>query len=289
MPIPLEPKREQPGTYFAQNRANQEELRRLQLLDYATSASMGGVLPEQPDPTIFPHVLDVGCGTGGWLIELARTTPTCTLLVGVDKNPTFIEYARAQADVAQVSDRVEFRVGDALGMLEFPVGLFDLVNHRFAVSWLRTWDWPKLLQEYRRVARPGGVIRITEGDIWATNGQAHARVFDVFLQAMYRSGHYFLPGESGATGELAHLLSRHGFQQVQTRDYTLEYHSGTPEGPPFFENIQISYQTVMPFLRKWARVPENYEEIYQEAICEMQRPDFVATWHLLTAWGRELA
>ena len=84
MPTSPEPKREQPSTYFVQDRANQEELKRLQIVDHITTAGMGGVLSEQPDPTAFQRVLDVGCGTGGWLIELAQTTPTCTTLRGVD-------------------------------------------------------------------------------------------------------------------------------------------------------------------------------------------------------------
>src|SRR5579883_1482725 len=44
----------------------------------------GGILPEQPDPSRFQQVLDLGCGTGGWLIDLAKTLPTSTSLVGVD-------------------------------------------------------------------------------------------------------------------------------------------------------------------------------------------------------------
>src|SRR5579859_2456713 len=116
MSMPPEPKQEQPSTYIVQDHANQEELKRLQLLDRTTTISMGGALPEQPDPGAFRRVLDVGCGTGGWLIELAQTAPACTLLVGVDANYTCIEYARAQAAAAQVSDRVEFHVADALRM-----------------------------------------------------------------------------------------------------------------------------------------------------------------------------
>jgi hypothetical protein len=38
-------------------------------------------------------------------------------------------------------------------------------------------------------------------------------------------------------------------------------------------------------LRKWSRVPDDYETIYQQALSEMQQPDFVSTWGLLTAWG----
>src|SRR5579883_2831612 len=168
MPTHSESEREQPSTYFVQDRKSSAELKRLHILDHVTTASMGGVLPEQRDPTIFQRVLDVGCGTGGWLIELAQTLPTAKTLIGVDANSAFVEYARAQAEAARVSDRVEFHVADALRMLEFPNDYFDLDNHRCAWSWLRTWDWRKLLQEYQRVTRPGGIVRITEGDVWTT-------------------------------------------------------------------------------------------------------------------------
>ncbi len=109
---------EHPGTSFVQDRDNPEELARLRLQDQMTTRAMGGVLPEQPDPTRFSHVLDVGCGTGGWLIELAKEVPTCSLLVGVDGSRPFVEDARAQAEAAHVSDRVEFQVMDALRMLQ---------------------------------------------------------------------------------------------------------------------------------------------------------------------------
>ena len=286
MPTPPEPKREQPSTYFVQDRANQEELKRLQIVDHITTAGMGGVLPEQPDPTAFRRVLDVGCGTGGWLIELAQTTPTCTTLLGLDASLKYIEHARAQAAAAQVSDRVEFHVADALRMLEFPNASFDLVNHRLATSWLRTWDWRKLLQEYQRVTRPGGVVRITEPEVMVVgNRPALTRLSELFLQAFYQAGHAFTPTNDGVTGELARLLHQHGLQQVRTRAYTLQYRADTPEGQLFFEDVRLLYRTILPFLRKWMRVPDDYEEIYQQMLSDMQQPDFVATWGLLTAWG----
>lgn len=278
--------REHPSTYFVQDRANREELNRLQIQDRMLTEGMGGVLPEQSDSTAFPRVLDVGCGTGDWLIELAQTTPTCTTLVGVDISPPYVEYARTQATAAQVSDRVGFRVMDALKRLKFPDKSFDLVNQRFASSWLRTWEWRKVLREYRRVCRPGGVVRITEPEwIVVSPSPALRRLNQLSLQAFTNAGRSFTLAIDGITSRLGTLLHQEGFEQVQTQTYSLEYHAGTPEGQRFLENMKLIYRTGLAFLYKWVRMPDDYEALYRQMLDEMQRPDFVASWSLLTAWG----
>src|SRR5713101_8679776 len=91
MPPRLDPRsNDNPNTYFVQDRANRKELTRLAVQDQMLTAGMGGVLPEQADPTLFRRMLDVGCGTGGWLIEAAQTYPTMSL-VGIDISRNMIE------------------------------------------------------------------------------------------------------------------------------------------------------------------------------------------------------
>ena len=284
---PPDPRREHPSTYFVQDRSNEDELTRLILQDQMVTAGMGGVLPEQPDPTIFKRVLDVGCGTGGWLIETAKTYPGISLLVGVDVSSRMVEYARAQAEAQQVSDRVQFATMNALRMLEFPSDYFDLVNQRFGASYLRTWEWPKLLHEYQRVTRPGGVIRVTESDlITESSSVALIRLNQVFIEAFYGSGHLFTSEGNGVTSQLPRLLHQYGLQNVQTRAYTLHYRAGTTEGQRFYEDTRLG-ETLLPFIRKWTRLPEDYQTLRQRALSDLQQPDFVATWSLLTAWGHK--
>lgn len=285
MSTPSNPKPEQPSTYFVQDRANIAEMERLLVQDRLSTAAMGGILPEQPGAGRFQHVLDVACGTGGWLIELAKTYPGISRLVGVDISHTMIAYARAQADVNQVGDRVEFHVMDALRMLEFPARSFDLVNHRFGISWLRTWDWPKLLQEYQRVARPGGVVRVTEAELVESSSQALMRLDQLSVQALFQAGHLFTSSRDGLTGELPRLLRQHGLRNVQTRARDVVYGVGTAQGQRFIEDMTSLYRVIQPFLQKWIRLPDDYEEIYQQARQDMQQPGFVATGSVLTAWG----
>jgi SAM-dependent methyltransferase len=137
---PQKPK-EHPSTYFVQDRSNENELTRLRIQDQLLTKGMGGVLPKQEHTDQFQRVLDVGCGTGNWLITLAQQLPTATLLVDADVSLRIVKYAREQAQAAGVADRVEFHVMDALRMLEFPRHSFDLVNQRLGTSYLRTWDW----------------------------------------------------------------------------------------------------------------------------------------------------
>jgi ubiquinone/menaquinone biosynthesis C-methylase UbiE len=286
MATPADPRREFGGTYFVPDRENRQELMRLQIQDQMFTASMGGVLPEQPDPGRFRRVLDVGCGTGGWLIEVAKTYPGSERLVGIDVSRQMIASARQEARAEMVNDRVEFRLMDALQMLEFPSDSFDLVNHRLAQSWLRTWDWPKLLSEYRRVTCPGGVIRLTEGDmVTQSSSPALIHLYELLLDAFYHAGHYFTRMPDGVTSQLARLLHQFGVEDVQAQRHILSYRAGTPEGERAAEDMRLVFRTIAPYLRKWGQMPDDYEALYRQMLQEVEQPDFVAMCHLITAWG----
>jgi len=279
-------RKEQPSTYMVQDRSNQEEMERLLIQDQLFTKNMGGVLPEQSDPARFQSILDVGCGTGGWLIELAKTYPSIKTSAGIDISTRMVDYARQQASEQGVSDRVEFHVMDALRMIEFPKGYFDLVNHRFNFSYLRTWDWPNLLQKYQYSARFGGIIRITEGDlIIKSTSLALNTLNDLGQDALWHAGHLFTSGYTSVTSMLPGLLHQQGLSDVQTRVIPTEYVPGTDTFPAFVDDIRIIGRTVLPFLRKWTRVPDNYEQLRQQALADMQQPDFRATGQFVTVWG----
>jgi len=281
-----EPLREHPSTYFVQDRENLQEMTRLEIQDKMANSAMGGVLPELADPTLLRHVLDVGCGTGGWLMETARTYPTIERLVGVDISGKMVAYARGQAQAQQLGERVQFQTMDARSMLEFPSLSFDLVNQRAGFSWLRTWEWEKILSEYQRVTRPSGIIRITEPDVWSGgNSQALTKLCDIVVQTMHSSGNIFTSSRNGVTSELVRLLTQHSIENVQSRLYIVVYRAGTVEHQSFYEDMLHFFRVGLPFFQKWTNVPSDYEETYQQALLEMRQPDFVVTQSLLTAWG----
>ena len=278
------PKRERPSTYVVQDRQNQQELERLTMQDQLATTVMGGVLPEQSNKAALHRILDVGCGTGGWAIEVAKKYPHISV-IGVDISNAMIAYANTQAAEQQVADRVKFRVMDALQMLEFPDDNFDLTNLRLGIGWVRTWDWPKLLGEMLRVTRPGGVIRLTESDNSKPNSPMLAKWNDMVTRSLYKAGSLFEQEVNGLTAHLAPLLTQYGVQNVQTRSCSMEYQGGTPLGQTFCDDVSSAMKTSRLFLQKWGGIPADYEAITQQAEQEMQQPDFRVTWNILTAWG----
>lgn len=283
----FDPRHEYPNTYIVQDRTSQEEYDRVRIQGEMVTAGMGGPLPEQPDPSVFKRVIDVGCGAGDWLFKLAETYPTMTTLVGVDASKFMINNAKALAAAHPEGKRMKFDIQDALLILEFPQGYFDLVNIRFGSSFLRRWNWPKLLSEFRRVCRPLGVIRVTEGNVVEeSSSPALLRLGQLFLQATRQSGHTFTDESNGVTKELVGVLHQHGVLDIQTRSYALEYRAGTPEWQSFYDDTSRAMNTFYGYMRKWAQMPSDYDELCKQARSEMRQPDFVATWRLLTAWGK---
>jgi ubiquinone/menaquinone biosynthesis C-methylase UbiE len=273
------------STYFVQSRRSKNELTRLTIQDRMITTAMGGVLPEQANPTVFRRVLDVGCGTGGWLVEAAQTYPRIAL-VGIDISKQMIKYARAQAEANQVNDRIEFRVMDALQTLKFPAASFDLVNLRLGVSFLRTWDWPKMLGELLRVTRPGGVVRFTDaGIVPKSNSPALTRLYEMLMCAFFRSGRLFTQESTGLISHLPRLLHQRGYQQVQTKAYQIEYQAGTAAGDAYREDTLLGFRTFRPFIEKWGDTDKVYELLYRRAVDEMHQSDFFTRLTILTVWG----
>jgi hypothetical protein len=154
------------------------------------------------------------------------------------------------------------------------------------IGWLRTWDWPKLLSEYRRVCGLDGIVRITEPELGA-KGDFPGLVLltSIVIQALHRAGHLFTPTSEGLTSELAHLLVQHGLQGVQTHTNVIPYGPSGPQRQSMLEDSRLFYRNILPFLRKWTHVPDDYERIYQQAMTEIEQPGFAEAWRLLTVWG----
>lgn len=279
-------KQEHPSTYVVRDRSSELELLRLEGQDRLFTEGMGGLLSEQADPNSLRSILDVACGPGWWLIETAKTYPAVSRLVGLDVSSHMVTYANQQAEAAGVGERVRFQTGDALRLLEFPDNSFQLVNQRLAMSFLRKWDWPKLLNEYHRVCAIDGIIRITESSFAQTSSPALNRLFDLLLQSFWNAGFLFTEERDGVIRHLGDKMQQYGIANVQTKTHAISYTSANPESlAEFVKDMQRGFKVSTPFIQKWTKVPSDYEDIYEQMVLETQQPDFQASITLLTAWG----
>src|SRR5947209_3984856 len=74
MPDPVNPKATTDSTYVL-DAESELELSRLLLQDRLLTKAMGGVWPEQSDVTSIRYVLDLACGPGGWVLDIAAAYP----------------------------------------------------------------------------------------------------------------------------------------------------------------------------------------------------------------------
>jgi SAM-dependent methyltransferase len=98
--------------------------------------------------------LDVGCGQGHWTRLVARMLSADARIVGVDREPAWVERAATLADA-----RTRFTCGEAEA-LPFPDASFDLVTCQTLLIHVR--DPGAVIAEMRRVLRPGGRVLLCE-------------------------------------------------------------------------------------------------------------------------------
>jgi len=131
------------------------------------SAMFGLFLLEEVPLNNITSALDVGCGTGFPLIELAeRLGPRCRVY-GID--PWTGGLARAREKItARGTNNVTLQEGSAAAM-PFPDNTFDLIVSNLGINNFE--DRAAAIRECRRVARTGATLALT------TNLQGHMHEF----------------------------------------------------------------------------------------------------------------
>jgi len=263
------------------------EMARLINQDRLLTTAMGGPLSGVPELPKNAQILDLGCGPGGWVLDVAYECPDAEV-AGVDISNLMIEYANARARSQHLLN-ASFGVMNLRHPLDFADASFDLVNARLLVAALKREEWEPLLAECSRVLKPGGLLRMTEPvDFGVSNNQAYQQVMRLLSEALWKSGFGFsVDGRNyGLTNTLPGLFRAAGYQQVRILAHALEFSAGTLGWQGMYDNYKAGVNVAPPlYVRAGLASAEEIVELYERVLLEMHSEDFRAMWHLVSVLG----
>ncbi len=260
------------------------EMARLIDQDRTTTRAMGGPLSGVPDLPAHPQILDLACGPGGWVLDVAYACPDAEV-AGVDISKTMIDYANARARTQGLIN-ASFGMMNITQSLDFPAASFDLVNARFLLGVLKREAWESFFAECTRILKPGGILRLTEPlDFGITNSVSYQRLMALYFQTFQHAGYGFsVDGHTfGMMNTLPRMLRDRGYQQVRLLAYALEFSSDCEAWQDVYRNIEATSNVMAPFFVKTGLATgEECEQLHQQVLLEMLEPAFQAVMHLVT-------
>jgi SAM-dependent methyltransferase len=175
----------------------------------------------QPGETI----LDVGCGSGVDIREVARRTRGANHLIGVDLSPYLLREARQLARREGFGDVIEFHEGRA-EELPFPDGSIDVA---LSCTVLEEGDADRMLAELIRVTKAGGrvavIVRAIDVPAWVNLPLSPELKAKVGIPGLFGAG--VAPGGC-ADASLYNRFSKAGLTQLRCFP---QFNAVTPEEP----------------------------------------------------------
>ncbi|MEK6726019.1 MAG: class I SAM-dependent methyltransferase [Deltaproteobacteria bacterium] len=131
-------------------------------------------------------VLDAGCGTGNYSIELARRGAD---VIGIDSSEEMLAWARQKAQGVRL--KVNFQVADAM-TLPFVDSSFDLIISNGLLCFLKEPE--KALIEMHRVLKPGGRLVVGVLNRWSP-WAFFRRIKGLYKDTIYNQAYFISPPE----------------------------------------------------------------------------------------------
>jgi ubiquinone/menaquinone biosynthesis C-methylase UbiE len=125
-------------------------------------------LLDQPQLRSARRVLDIGCGTGTFAVQLKKRFPKVEV-IGLDPDQKALTRAKRKSDRAGVL--IQFDQGFA-DELRYESGSFDVVFSSFMFHHLEGKDRENALREVRRVLKPAGTFYLLDFEVSAA-GSGH--------------------------------------------------------------------------------------------------------------------
>lgn len=273
-----------PNTYFLP--IDDTEIQRVLLQDRTITPRLGPLIP----PGIVGStrdVLDIACGPGGWVLDVATAYPDMEV-TGIDISTKMIKYAQAQQEVRGLQN-VHFQIMDALDLASIPDAAFDFVNARTIQAFMKLSDWPGLVTQCKRITRPGGYLRLTESEApFTLNCPTLEKLYSLILQMMWERGWIYSPTarHGGVFPLLGSLLRQGGWQDIHQAMVVIDIGHGQPAHANAYQDHKIGMDSIVPFLSR-AFPQEDIAGMARQAMEEFASESFAGVWLFLSAWGQK--
>jgi ubiquinone/menaquinone biosynthesis C-methylase UbiE len=264
------------------------EMARLMLQDRLINEMVGGLFPEREELDGIDSILDIGCGPGGWALDVARSYPKKEI-TGIDISDMMLTYANEQKKLHAL-ENISFKKMDARQKLQFSDQSFALVNIRAATGYISRRTWPLLLKECARITQTGGILRITEADRVGLTNSAPFEKYSHYLAHLISKMEYGFAVDTytaGMSPVLGKLLQDAGYNDIQVGSYVLDFSYGTKFYPIQLQNLEITFQSLQSRLIEMGiATQEELESLYESVIQDMGSKTFCGVMYLVTFRGK---
>ncbi|GAC1590693.1 MAG: hypothetical protein NVS4B1_35640 [Ktedonobacteraceae bacterium] len=258
------------------------------LHQYLLQVQGGRLYPEHIPVNTMESVLDLGCGAGEWIFDLAKRYPRLRIY-GIDTSAEALHQAKVRRNTSNLR-QIELRHMDFLQGFSIPDACVDFVHMRRFAHYIQPQAWPTIINECVRVLRPNGWLNIVELELCEISSPACMTIHRSMLQARAKLERTL--GETGSTlGIAQHLyamLLATGLYEVGYDVFTIDL--GTMGG--HMAHILLSEVVRHAFIVKPLIVQqgvledEEFDTLVEQAHGELQSPDLCGWALLLSAYGR---
>lgn len=233
------------------------------------------------------QVLDLACGPGSWAMSVAKQHPDWQVQ-GLDISNRMIDFAQIQSRADGI-ENVSFQVGNVLEHLPFADKSFDFIHARLLQCFMRIDAWSRLLAECHRVLKPGAFIQLVESERPIFNKPANAQFASLAAQMCTRLGVSGDPSGQvfGICNLLAQFLTDAGFLFEEERAYSINYSAQMPIHQIWCENVAAAIKQYPEIYAKQGKPTDEIEQLCEQAIQEMNEPDFCALFFFLSVVARK--
>lgn len=256
-----------------------DELYRLSIQDELLNERFFYV-PADLKPTA--RVLDVACGTGGWLRKIARLYPQ-TECIGVDKSDLLLDHARSLATSAGLNN-IRYQQRDFFDFPKTQRLHFDLIYMRCA-SWFLGSKMQEVYAQCVQRLASDGTFAVSEFSFPFTTSSAAMRQFSaLFFAALERRGTTHIN-----TSHIPRLLHDLGLTEVQSvaSEFDMGYGAAGREG--FVTDFHRVLTGFKPMVLSTGQIDEEtYEELAETIKRDMDAQDYRSSTDFVTITGRKV-